>query len=109
MVISSSPARSNDQSLVVARRSTISSGFRRSSIVSMRDIPSPPCRPVCDAYADRTHATVLDLEDAAPVELLIAPGRITWQIDYKRPDSVGESPIVGDKTSPFVHFHPPSP
>ena len=45
MVISSSPARSNDHSLVEATRSTTSRGLPRDcSLKSMRDIPVSTCR-----------------------------------------------------------------
>src|SRR5712691_8974533 len=45
MVISSSPARSNDHSLSAATRSTTSTGFiRRSPRNSMRDMPPPRFR-----------------------------------------------------------------
>src|SRR5467141_602332 len=57
MVISSSPARSNDQLLVVATRSTTSSGLTRDcSEKSVRDMPRlHPCRSEVGC-AHRPHA-----------------------------------------------------
>src|SRR5882762_3446479 len=52
MVISSSLARSNDQPLIDATRSTTSRGFMRGcSEKLIKDMPSPPCRSEWDAHS----------------------------------------------------------
>src|SRR2546425_2281659 len=79
MVISSSPARSNDHSLSAATRSTTSTGFiRRSPRNSMRDMPPPRFR--CRV---RTRTRPNDLLGSDALEGR-RPGRITGAIDYNR-------------------------
>src|SRR5258705_6409037 len=85
MVISSSPARSNDQSLVVAIRSTTSSGLPRDcSEKSIRDMPGSTAARLWDAHAICTHATPLFLRRGPGGARLPLRGRITWRFEYKR-------------------------
>src|SRR5262245_3004023 len=93
MVISSSPARSNDQSWVAATRSTSSSGFARIlSLVSIRDIPvSALPLFICDARDPTRTTLALDAVPGGAVEPL-------------RGESLGNlniNPLIpGDKVPP---------
>src|SRR5215831_17735604 len=90
MVISSSPARSNDQLLVAATRSTMSRGLTREcSEKSMSVMPSPPfAARKWDAPFDRTHAT--------PPSAAVPGGAAVPRnsISLLRGESLGESNIT---------------
>src|SRR5438128_2049699 len=95
MVISSSPARSNDQSLVAAMRSTMSSGLTRAcSLKSMRDIPVSTL-PLGSRMRTPPHAHHAAL-DAVPGGALDRSAANHLRFEYKPLDSMGQSPIAPD-------------
>src|SRR5262245_29679040 len=94
MVISSSPARSNDQSLVVATFSTTSSGSPRCSvIISIRDIPLSTM-PLGCGMRTPPHARHVPEGRGPGWELVDCSGANHFTHEYKRPDS-GEQSALG--------------
>src|SRR2546422_727842 len=98
MVISSSPARSNDQSLKAAKRSTTSRGLmRRSPGRSTSDMPSPRFGFMREAHATartRRHGT------AGDPEFRESPVLPTIHRPTRGPKNIGRSPDFLFKDSP---------
>src|ERR1700704_1744560 len=93
MVISSSPARSNDQSLVAAMRSTTSSGLTRACwLKSMRDIPVSAL-PLGSRMRTPPHAHHAAL-DADPGGAVDRSGANHLRFEYMPLDSTGQSAIA---------------